>query len=104
MATETCDMSPVRINAICAIRGYRFRRPAFRELSSFFLAYTSMLYTSYKRLGSINVTLPEGCPNKKRLPRDAEQLDRYSKDSQRRLAPPWVIQFPLRNTVERGCS
>src|SRR5437588_826430 len=55
----------------------------------------------HKELDSINVILPDGCPNKRRLPRNAEQLGRYSEGSQRRFLPPRIIQFP---PVQRGCS
>jgi hypothetical protein len=52
------------------------------------LRYRTVLCISPKGLDSINVTLPDGCPNKRRLPRDSEQLGRYSEGSQRRLDSP----------------
>jgi len=52
------------------------------------LRYKTVSCISPKGLDSINVTLPDGCPNKRRLPRDSEQLGRYSEGSQRRLDLP----------------
>jgi hypothetical protein len=62
--------------------------------------YESAVCTFPEGLDSINVTLPDGCPNKRRLPRDSEQLGRYSKGSQRRLDSPRAIQFPLRKRLQ----
>src|ERR1700722_1321685 len=82
----------------CLLRAFqRFspRIPCYKTLFS---------YISHDRLNLINITLPEECPSKRRLSRKAEQLGRYSEGSHRRFFPPRATQFPLRKTVQRGCT
>src|ERR1700730_270902 len=64
------------------------RKKRDQSSSQINLCYKIVLCISPKGVASINVTWPDGCPNKRRLPRDPEQLGRYSEGSQRRLDSP----------------
>src|ERR1700728_3610913 len=64
-----------RPRPLCAIEIYEEKQKTeINRPSQINLCYEIAVCISPKGLDSINVTLPDGCPNKRRLPRDSEQL------------------------------